>query len=92
MDRVELEVFSAATNSAVVRMPGRKFPGVVIQGDTLSSLLGDAVQILRDLRAGRSPVDDAKYLAEALKQLLDHYEQTLVAHEMPLPYFRSEER
>lgn len=33
-----VEMFSDATNRAVIRHPGRKFPGVLVQGDTLYSL------------------------------------------------------
>jgi hypothetical protein len=32
----EPEVLSDVSNNAVVRMPGRRFPGLVIQGDSLS--------------------------------------------------------
>jgi hypothetical protein len=33
-----VEIYSDATNAAVMRHPGRKFPGVLIQGDTLHTL------------------------------------------------------
>lgn len=36
MERKELEVFSEASNYGIVRMPGRQFPGCVVQGDSLS--------------------------------------------------------
>jgi len=38
MERMELDVFSTETNQAVVQTPGRRFPGLVIQGDTLWNL------------------------------------------------------
>jgi hypothetical protein len=38
MDRVEVELVTDGGNNAVVRMPARSFPGVLIQGDTLSTL------------------------------------------------------
>jgi hypothetical protein len=38
MTKMEIEVYSEATNQAVVQMPGRQFPGSVIQGDSLSIL------------------------------------------------------
>ncbi|MFF5778388.1 DUF6959 family protein [Streptomyces virginiae] len=38
MERVEAELFTDGGNDAVVRLPGRDFPGVLIQGDTLSIL------------------------------------------------------
>ena len=33
-----VEIYSDETNRAVLRHPGRKFPGVLIQGDTLYTL------------------------------------------------------
>ena len=33
-----VEIYSDATNAAVMRHPGRRFPGMLIQGDTLHSL------------------------------------------------------
>jgi hypothetical protein len=33
------QLLSPATNSAVVHLPGRRFPGVVVQGDTLNGLV-----------------------------------------------------
>lgn len=33
-----VEIYSDETNRAVIRHPGRKFPGVLIQGDTLFTL------------------------------------------------------
>ncbi|WP_373294465.1 DUF6959 family protein [Streptomyces albiflavescens] len=39
MERVEAELFTDGGNDAVVRLPGRNFPGVLIQGDTLSAAM-----------------------------------------------------
>ena len=49
----------------------------MIQGDTLSTFLADARQIVAELRAGNQPIDDARDLADRLGELLDHYAQTL---------------
>lgn len=38
----DVEIFSDMTNAAVMRHPGRKFPGVLIQGDTLYTLCREA--------------------------------------------------
>jgi Family of unknown function (DUF6959) len=43
MQRVEVELFTDPGNNAVVRLGGRRFPGVLIQGDTLSILWQQAV-------------------------------------------------
>jgi len=39
MERKEVEVLSEASNYAVIRMPGRHFPGYVVQGDSLSHFM-----------------------------------------------------
>lgn len=41
MPKIELEVYSDASNSAVIQTPGRRFPGSVIQGDSLAILCED---------------------------------------------------
>ncbi len=38
MHTESVEIYSDATNSAVMRHPGRRFPGVLVQGDTLHSM------------------------------------------------------
>jgi hypothetical protein len=47
MEIHDSEVYSKATNHAVIRPPGRRFPGSVIQGDTLGSLFSSALQLAR---------------------------------------------
>ena len=38
MYTTKVEIFSDTTNRAVMRHPGRKFPGSLVQGDTLYGL------------------------------------------------------
>jgi hypothetical protein len=45
MERVEAELFTDGGNNAVVRLPGRRFPGVLIQGDSLSILRSDVAEV-----------------------------------------------
>ena len=71
-----IEVFSEASNMAIVRMPGRKFPGMVIQGDSFSILVSRAEQIR--LKATSGPLqDDADELLRLLSERLAHYEHVL---------------
>ena len=92
-DRAEVEVFSQATNAWVIRTPGRQYPAVVVQGDSLSQLFALAQSVLERARTcGRA---DAELAAEAeeLRDLLwgrvQQYEATLAAHGMTLPYART---
>ena len=45
MEVQPLEVYADDSNYAVVKPPGRRYPGAVIQGDTLRHLCGLAVGI-----------------------------------------------
>jgi hypothetical protein len=90
METKPLEVFSEASNLGIVCMPGRRFPGCVFQGDTLSGLLHLAEVVLREsLRVENEPLREAaRELHGDLKSRLDHYEQVLKAHGMDLPYVK----
>jgi hypothetical protein len=91
MEKMELEVYSQQSNSAVVKPPGRHFPGVVIQGDSLSVLYSEALEVLKALRD--SADDEAYYaapeLAEKLEAHINHYSQVLQEHGIKLPFIRN---
>ena len=44
----EVEIYSDATNMAVMRHPSRNFPGVLIQGDSLHRLLSELAVVLAE--------------------------------------------
>lgn len=88
MERKEIEVYSEASNYGIVRMPGRRFPGSVIQGDSLSILCA-LVQSIHKRLAGTDDeelVDDAAELLDLLEGRPRHYEQVLTEHRIELPY------
>ena len=90
MDRKELEVFSDESNYGIVRMPGRRFPGCVVQGDSLSILLSCAerAHALACATSNSDLIDEIEELKESLEDRLQHYEHVLKTHGMDLPYFR----
>ena len=85
-----LEVYSESSNYAIVRLPGREFPGSVIQGDTLASLCGDARELSIRLRAVGPQDEELLWIAQRIQeQLLGrllHYQKVLSEHGMRLPY------
>jgi hypothetical protein len=91
MELKQLEVFSEELNFAVVRMPGRRFPGCVIQGDSLSVLCGLARSIHNRLasQGDDEASEDAAELLEKLTDRLEHYEQVLAKHGIHLPHAKS---
>jgi hypothetical protein len=90
MEAKEIEVFSEISNYAIVRMPGRKFPGCVIQGDSLSILLNNAERVysLAMETGNEDLIGEAEVLRDALEERLYHYEGVLRALGIDLPYFR----
>ena len=89
METVPVELFTDGGNNAVIRMPGRAFPGVLVQGDTLSTLWSSAAAALDQLRKPDGRVEGLSELQDLvghLDALLTRYERTLDAHEIRRPY------
>ena len=49
---VSAKLLSAPVNFAVVQLPERQYPGVVVQGDTLAGLVGQLARMKTLLTAG----------------------------------------
>ena len=60
-------------------MPGRKYPGVLVQGDTLRNLLdtGELVASLASQQGNDDLKDEAEGLAEMLRDIYQAYVQEL---------------
>jgi hypothetical protein len=87
--RVEpVEIYSDATNRAIMRHPGRKFPGVVVQGDSLFLMCQSADAICATARGVLDEDNFAELnkLRNALWSYLTHYKSTLIEHGMSLPF------
>lgn len=88
MNRVEVELFTDGGNDAVVRLPGRRFPGVLVQGDSLNTLRARVSELVDLCSAGE--VEEAKVTAALLladmDTLLKRYTEALRAHGMRLPF------
>lgn len=81
--RIEtVEIYSDETNRAVMRHPGRKFPGVLIHGDTLFALCSMADEAC----ATDGSNQELNRLRGALLDLLLHYKIVLGEHDMRLPF------
>lgn len=83
-----VELLSQPTNYAVVHLPGRKFPGVVFQGDTLHNLLRRITE-LRELTGKYRDDEVAASLSElsgSLSEVVQHYETVCSNRGIPLPY------
>lgn len=88
MKLIEIELLTDQGNNAVVRLPERQHPGIVVQGDTLSTWIVAISDALESLD-GRDDGDAQEVLRDLLSQLHDareRYESALREHGLELPY------
>ncbi|MEV7000481.1 hypothetical protein AB0N62_22715 [Streptomyces sp. NPDC093982] len=88
MDHVEAELFTDGGNEAVVRLPGRRFPGVLIQGDSLHVLRSDVAEVVEACERDRlaEAAESAGTVLASLDALLTRYATALERHEIERPY------
>jgi hypothetical protein len=86
-----LELLSEPVNFAVVQLPERNYPGVVIQGDTLNGLVRRLEEMSNLVKSNR-PEDledltaEIQMLREQLSTARDYYEATCTERGIRLPY------
>lgn len=88
MHKAEVEIFSDASNIAIMRHPGRRFPGSLIQGDSLYGLYLCTERARHFLNHSDSAaaLEEVSVLHDELLQRLNHYKQTLKDHGIELPF------
>jgi hypothetical protein len=88
MHTEQVEIYSDETNLAVMRHPGRKFPGVLLQGDTLHALCDSADSACDAVRraVGNAGMQELNDLRNQLQSLLSHYKAVLDEHKIRLPF------
>jgi hypothetical protein len=91
MKKQNVAIYSDASNVAVMRHPGRSYPGSLIQGDSLFILRQLANKAKEELERGNSvnAGDALEELVELLDGHLNHYESVLKEHGIQLPYVRN---
>jgi hypothetical protein len=83
-----VEIYSDASNTVVMRHPGRQFPGVLIQGDTLHNLYCSIAEVA----AATHELLDDELVAELedarnqLSGLVLHYKRVMAEHHLSLPF------
>jgi hypothetical protein len=79
-------VLSRSSNSWVVRLPNRQYPGVVVQGDSLKILCDLADDVVRLTEEGTEARELAEELHDDLHGRLAVYEAAMRANGLELPY------
>lgn len=83
----DVKLLSEPANYAVVQLPGRAYPGVVFQGDSLHSFIAD----LQEAAMANDPDEKAAWLGDVIERLTAvraHYEAVLEREGVTLPYNR----
>jgi predicted RNase H-like HicB family nuclease len=86
--RIEsVEIYSDASNAAVLRHPQRRFPGCLVQGDTLHTLLQSlrVVQLEAD-HLSEEALAELLDVIDRLDELLRNYKGALSDHGIELPF------
>jgi hypothetical protein len=82
-----IEVYSDASNKAVIRHPGRAFPGVLVQGDTLHAMVASLRYVLvNGACLDEEPAGRLQEVAERMEEMLTHYRSVLIANHIQLPF------
>jgi hypothetical protein len=88
MRTATVEIFSDQTNAAVMRHPERRFPGVLIQGDSLYVLCRQADVVCESAKHSldSGTYDELNELRNQIWGYLNHYKTVLSEHQLPLPF------
>jgi hypothetical protein len=81
-----VEIYSDETNAAVMRHPGRRFPGLLLQGDTLYTLCMSADEMCNAMAKTSAGFCEANEIRNRLWDYLNHYKATLDSHGLPMPF------
>lgn len=89
-----VQQLGGAVNANVIQLEHRRYPSLVIQGDSMSILYGMAQSAAANARAGTPEafdecLDELTDLEELLRGYLIAYEQALLENDIPLPYVGS---
>ena len=79
MKELSVLLYGEQTNNTVLKLPGRKYPGVLVQGDTLKNLLdtGELVASLASQQENNDLKNEAEGLVEMLRDIYQAYVQEL---------------
>jgi hypothetical protein len=88
VNEVVVRCFGDLGNNAVLQLPGRRFPGVVVQGDTLQKLVAMSTIIHEQSSVGNigAALEEANLLFDSLNTILDSYLAVLSEYGIEPPF------
>ncbi len=88
MRKETVEIYSTEPNFSVIKSPGRKFPGSLIQGDDLYQLCRMADEVFTALKHNQTDeaLREMNQLRNALRERLNHYKNVLMEHDIRIPF------
>jgi len=73
---IPIEIYHEESNFVVLQTPGRRYPGIVIQGDSLAGIVGELGEALKLWDTDRDEAQGClKNAFDSLKSRLDQYEE-----------------
>ena len=83
------KLLSEPTNFAIVQLPERKYPGCVLQGDTMNAWIETIQNALECIgEPSRDSMDDLRGILDNLKRVRAHYESVCSEAGIEVPYVR----
>ena len=86
MRQENVEILSDQTNAAVIRHPDRKFPGILVQGDSLYAMCLRADLACEQVGRGSPGYNELNDLRNSLWAYLNHYKGVMYEHDIALPF------
>ena len=78
MNKIEVELLSDQGNGAILRLPQRRYPGLLLQGDSLKNLAEMADRVHKLSASGSEELkEEACALAETFRELCSWYDSVV---------------
>ena len=90
MNKVEVELYTDQGNNAVLQLPNRNYPGVVVQGDSLLNLTRAAESLLNRAKSfdDEDLTDEAEEVYFGLNDILDELKRVARESKLDIPYLK----
>jgi hypothetical protein len=82
-----VEIYSDVANAAIMRHPGRRLPGILVQGDTLHAMVASLRYVMANSTClEEEPAGRLQEVTERMEEMLAHYRSVLTANHIQLPF------